>query len=183
MAHYMTTVVGTMQFKIFLIVMVTCCIIATLMQHLYFTARMLTTRRDVDKYLAKFSRLKVVKIEENPHAKPGGTLFNKFKNKYLSLPKHQRTTQLAFHGTAEANIQSICTNGFDPSRRRGQALGPGEYFAVSPDTPMGYCAGGKKMLLNELLLGQNGTHHTRHGDIIVMKDPAHDLPRFVITFQ
>ena len=39
------------------------------------------------------------------------------------------------------------------------------------------------MLLTELLLGQQGTHHTRDGDIIVMKDPAHDLPRFIITFQ
>lgn len=144
---------------------------------------MLTSRSEVDKYLKKFRNLVVVNIEENSHAKPGGTLFNKFKSKYSSLPKHQRITQLAFHGTAETNIQSICTNGFDPSRRRGQAYGPGEYFAVSPDTPLGYCGGGKKLLLNELLLGQHGTHHTRHGDIIVMKDPAHDLPRFVITFQ
>lgn len=146
-------------------------------------ARMLTSRRDVDKYLKKFSNLTVLNVEENPYAKPGGALFNKFKSKYSSLPKHQRTTQLAFHGTPEANIQSICANGFDSSRRRGQALGPGEYFAVSPDTPMGYCGGGRKLLLNELLLGQQGTHHTRHGDIIVMKDPAHDLPRFVITFR
>ena len=26
--------------------------------------------------------------------------------------------------------------------------------------------GGKKMLLNELLLGQQGTHHTQHGTIV-----------------
>ena len=133
--------------------------------------------------MQKFGNLRVVKIEENSHAKPGGALFAKFKRKYLQLPKHQHTTQLAFHGTAEANIQSICTNGFDPSKRSGQSYGPGEYFAVSPDIPLGYCQGGKKMLLNELLLGQHGTHHTQHGDIIVMKDPAHNLPRFVITFQ
>ena len=85
-------------------------------------------------------------------------------------------TILAFHGTAEVNIQSICNNGYDPSRRKGQALGPGEYFAVSPNTPLGYCSGGKKILLNELLLVQHGTHHTRQGDIVVMKNPAHDLP-------
>ena len=144
---------------------------------------MLKSRSEVDNYLKQFSNLTVTKVEENSHAKPGGALFNKFKNKYLSLPKHQRKTQLAFHGTPEANIQSICTNGFDPSKRSGQAYGPGEYFAVSPGIPMGYCGGSKKLLLNELLLGQQGTHHTRHGDIIVMKDPAHDLPRFVITFQ
>ena len=94
-----------------------------------------------------------------------------------------RNTILAFHGTAEGNIQSICNNGYDPSRRKGQALGPGEYFAVSPGTPLGYCSGGKKILLNELLLGKHGTHHTRQGDIVVMKNPAHDLPRFIIEFQ
>ena len=149
----------------------------------YLVAKILKPRSKVDKYLQQFSNLKVIKIEENAHAKPGGSLHNKFKDKYWKLPKHQRTTQLAFHGTAEANIQSICTNGFDPSRRSGQAYGTGEYFAVSPNIPLGYCKGGKKMLLAELLLGQQGTHHTRHGDIVVMKDPAHDLPRFIITFQ
>lgn len=39
------------------------------------------------------------------------------------------------------------------------------------------------MLVNELLLGTPNQHHTQSGNIIVMKDPAHDLPRFVITFQ
>ena len=137
----------------------------------------------MDKFLQQFSNLKVVKIEENTHAKPGGALHNKFKNKYWKLPKHQRTTQLAFHGTPEANIQSICANGFDPTRRSGQAYGPGEYFAVTPDIPMRYCGSGKKLLLIELLLGQQGKHHTTHNEIVVMKDPAHDLPRFIVTFQ
>jgi len=149
----------------------------------YLLAKILKPRSEVDKYLQQFSNLKVVKIEENAHAKPGGSLYNKFKDKYWKLSKHQQTTQLAFHGTAEANIQSICANGFDPSRRRGQAYGPGEYFAITPDIPMRYCGGGKKLLLNELLLGQQGKHHTRYYEIVVMKDPAHELPRFIITFQ
>ena len=185
MAQFTTTVAEIMQTRMHPTEMVTHLICLTVFHviYIYLAAKILTPRSDVDKYLLKFSNLKVVKIEENSHAKPGGALFAKFKNKYLKLPKHQRTTQLAFHGTAEANIQSICSNGFDPSRRSGQAYGPGEYFAVNPNIPLGYCKGGKKLLLNELLLGQQGTHHTRHGDIVVMKDPAHDLPRFVITFQ
>ena len=122
-------------------------------------------------------------MEENEHAKPGGQLFKKFRDKMMSLPKDQRKTCLAFHGTPSNNITSICTNGYDSSRRRGQACGPGEYFATIPGTSMGYCSGGKKMLLNELLLGKAGTHHTKHGNIIVMKDPVHDLPRFVIRFK
>ena len=122
-------------------------------------------------------------MKENDTAKPGGTLFTKFKNAMMALPANQRGTCLAFHGTAESNIDSICQTGYDPKRRCGQAHGAGEYFATSPATPLGYCKGGKKILLNELLLGQSGTHHTKHGDIVVMKNPAHDLPRFVITFQ
>ena len=139
---------------------------------------------EVQKFLDKYKgTLNVVSIDENPAAKPGGQLFQHFKKKMDTLPKDKRTTCLAFHGTNEKNISSICNNGYDKSLRRGQAYGPGEYFAVSPNIPLTYCKGGKKLLLNELLLGVQGTHHTRSGDIVVMKDPHHDLPRFIITFK
>ncbi len=138
---------------------------------------------EVQKFLQKFPILKVASMIENVHAKPGGALFNTFRSAMMSLPTGQRNTCLAFHGTPESNIDSICTTGYDQKKRSGQAHGPGEYFATSPNTPLAYCKGGKKLLLNELLLGQNGTHHTTHGDIVVMKNPAHDLPRFVITFK
>ena len=134
-------------------------------------------------WLKQFTNLKVVSLDENDHAKPGGTLFKNFKEKMMSLPKDQRKTCLAFHGTSSNNIQSICQNGYDKSKRSGQSYGEGEYFATTPDISLGYCRGGKKMLINELLLGQPNTHHTQHGNIIVMKDPTHDLPRFVLTFQ
>jgi len=147
-------------------------------------ARILTSYSEVQNFLNKFKNLTVVSIDENPDAKaPGGKLFQRFKSKMLSLPNHQRNTCLAFHGTSEKNISSICQNGYDPKLRSGQAYGAGEYFATTPDIPLSYCKGGKKMLLNELLLGQNGTHHTQHQDIVVMKDPAHDLPRYIITFK
>ena len=136
------------------------------------------------KFLDGFSKLKGYTIANNHHAKPpGGTLFIRFKQKWDSLPKSQRVTCLAFHGTASKNIASICQNGYDPKLRSGQAHGTGEYFATTPDTPLSYCKGGKQMLLNELLLGQHGTHHTKHNAIVVMKDSAHDLPRFIVTFQ
>lgn len=121
-------------------------------------------------------------------------MFERYKTKMLSLPKHLRQTQLGFHGSAERNIPSICKEGFNPKYRgtQGQVHGTGEYFATTPSMPLRYCDGGQKMLLNELLLGQRGVDHTRTpnpnkdydpGDIIVMKDPIHDLPRYVITFQ
>ncbi len=127
----------------------------------------------------------MVDISENPHAKVGGMLYEKFITARNILPQSDRKTCLAFHGTPESNISSIiCANGYDPSKRSGQAYyGPGEYFAATPGTSMSFCRGSKKMLLNKLLLGQSGVHHTRTGDIIVMKNPEHDLPRFVITFS
>ena len=141
----------------------------------------------MDAFLKQFSStLQVVCIKENDHAKPGGALYKKFVAARDSLPVSDRKTCLAFHGTVEQNIDNICDNGFDKSRRgvsNGQSYGKGEYFATTPSIPLGYTQGGKKMLLNELLLGQNGVHYNKHGEIIVMKDPAHELPRFIITFQ
>ena len=149
-----------------------------------FCPAVLKSRDEVDVYLKSFgSILTVVDIKENDHAKPDGALYKKFVAARDSLPVSDRKTCLAFHGTADTNIDSICKNGYDPLRRCGQARGPGEYFATTPSTPLGYVQGGKRILLNELLLGQNGVHHTQHGDIVVMKYPEHDLPRFVITFK
>lgn len=37
--------------------------------------------------------------------------------------------QLVFHGTQEANVESILKQGLDPNKRKGQAHGRGEYFA------------------------------------------------------
>ena len=142
----------------------------------------MTDIAEVKKFLNQFPKLKGYTIVENQHAKSGGTLFKCFKQKWDSLPKNQRVTCLGFHGTADKNISNICQNGYDKKLRSGQAYGAGEYFATTPDIPMNYCRGGKRMLLNELLLGQSGTHHTKHNAIIVMKDPAHDLPRFIVTF-
>ena len=83
-----------------------------------------------------------------------------------SLPVPDRKTCLAFHGTAEQNIDNICANGFDTSRKEVSHShsyhDKGEYFATTPSIPLGYTQGGKKMLLNELFLGQNGVHHTKH---------------------
>ena len=162
---------------------ISCTILLITVYYSCHAARALTSHSEVQKFLSKFSNLTVVSLDENTHAKPGGQLFNRFKNAFNSLPKDQRKTCLAFHGTSEGNIQSICSNGYDPKLRSGQAYGPGEYFATKPDIPKSYCRGGRKMLLNELLLGKAGTHHTQHGDIVVMKNPDHDLPRYVITFK
>ena len=122
-----------------------------------------------------------------------------------SMRKHGVTQlTLAFHGTASPNIPLIFKTGWDASRRSGQAYGAGrvrvllflsvfhsliyphlplkgEYFAEDPALSLGYCKGGKHLILAELALDPNATNHTMHGAvgkrIIVMKDPQDDLPR------
>ena len=104
-------------------------------------AAILTDRKEVEKWLKTFPNLVVTDIKENPHALPGGGLFDLYKEKYKSLAKNNRKTSLAFHGTPEANIDSICQNGYNASLRAGQAHGPGEYFAITPDISFSYCRG------------------------------------------
>jgi hypothetical protein len=46
---------------------------------------------------------------------------------------------IGFHGTKSVEaLRDILTNGFNPSRRRGQALGRGEYFGRDPTIAAGY---------------------------------------------
>merc|ERR1719230_2088863 len=61
-----------------------------------------------------------------------------------------------FHGTHPDNVLSICQTGFDRSKRGsavGQVFGAGEYFAKCPDVSVGYCKGGRYMLVCSLVLG------------------------------
>ena len=56
-----------------------------------------------------------------------------------SLPPDLGRGFFAFHGTSPASIEPICTNGFDPNRRAGQAHGVGKYFDVTAAVSHGYC--------------------------------------------
>lgn len=119
----------------------TFCINLSILSFSIFVAAILTDRKEVEKWLKKFPNLNVADIKENPHALPGGSLFKLYKEKHKSLAKDNRKTALAFHGTPEANIDSICQNGYNAGLRSGQAHGPGEYFATTPDISFGYCRG------------------------------------------
>lgn len=96
-----------------------------------------------------------------------------------------------FHGSAEANILSICANGFDSSKRCGQAFGAGEYFAKSPSVSMCYCRGGGFMLVCRLCLGTqasdeglgNGDHiWVPHCKYYVIANPDQVLPLYILRF-
>lgn len=59
----------------------------------------------------------------------------------------QACLAIVFHGTAEHNVQPILENGLDPTKRSGQAYGPGEYFSKDPSISVPYCKDGKQMMV------------------------------------
>ena len=96
----------------------------------------------------------------------------------------------AFHGTAATSIKPICVNGFDPSRRAGQACGIGEYFGVTAAVSHGYCRpanpqGPYSMIIAFLLNCPQLS--TRPGFCHVMNNPrdwsyALNLPVVVVSY-
>ena len=59
---------------------------------------------------------------------------------------------VAFHGTrTEEGLRGITVGGWDPARRAGQALGPGEYFGRHPTTASGYDSLGSCVIVGLLL--------------------------------
>lgn len=68
----------------------------------------------------------VTELRENEYSLPGQPLYERFLNAWCECP--DKSIRLVFHGTPAANVDSILRESLDPSRRRGQAMGPGEYF-------------------------------------------------------
>ena len=64
-----------------------------------------------------------------------------------------------YHGTAEDNVLSIATKGFDPSLRDKQRHGRGEYFAKNPVLSQGFTDTGGYIFLSQLLLGEQGKEY------------------------
>eukprot|EP01059_Diplonema_ambulator_P030662 TRINITY_DN533_c0_g2_i1.p1 TRINITY_DN533_c0_g2~~TRINITY_DN533_c0_g2_i1.p1 ORF type:complete len:788 (+),score=192.47 TRINITY_DN533_c0_g2_i1:58-2421(+) len=113
-----------------------------------------------------------------------------FEQMHARLSKEQQgycDVAWGFHGTAEDNITKIATNGFDPSKRKGQAHGVGEYFAVHPSTSMSYCVGGRYMFYCKLLVGtsqhSNYVQGCRYHVINTQKNTVMALPMYVIKFH
>eukprot|EP01043_Picozoa_sp_COSAG02_P031633 COSAG02_NODE_2074_length_9929_cov_698.467955_5_plen_385_part_00 len=129
-------------------------------------------RRDVGTFVARAAKqLEVDKVEHNPASQPGQPLYERFKQAVDRAS--DKTIRLVFHGSPEQNMDAIAREGLDPKRRGsavGQAYGAGEYFGTDVGTSLGYCQGGKKMLVfavlcdpagvtNEVDLGGGGIRH------------------------
>jgi hypothetical protein len=90
------------------------------------------------------------------------------------------TTMLLFHGTRAQNIDSICANGFDPSKHNGQQYGPGEYFGRDLATSLSYCKGSGQVLICEVVA--EGAKEVA-SNIVLVADPSNVLPVAVATFS
>ncbi|CAM4919152.1 unnamed protein product [Rotaria socialis] len=97
----------------------------------------------------------------------------------------------AFHGTSIDAIESICKAGFDPSRRRGQAYGIGEYFGVTAAISHGYSQKSEPSVSNlRMIIAfilQTDRVHMRPGFCYVVNNPidwsaAFNLPVAVLTY-
>ena len=129
------------------------------------------------------AHLSVRDVYANPAAMPDGELYRRFKD--AQEKAKDKSVRLVFHGTREDNIECICREGLDPSRRgaNGQAHGPGEYFAENPSISVPYCAGGKKMIVFAVLMDKSGLTKRDGSGIVVVNKTEHQLPMFVITFE
>ncbi|KAH3764489.1 pre-mrna splicing factor rna helicase [Pelomyxa schiedti] len=63
------------------------------------------------------------------------------------------STFFAWHGSTETGIVQICDEGWDTSKRTGQAYGPGEYFGITSAISQGYCKTGNFMLVALVIQG------------------------------
>jgi hypothetical protein len=93
-------------------------------------------------------------------------------------PDH--VVQIGFHGTKAVNIDAIAAAGLDPSLRKGQVHGAGEYFGETINLSLPYMQGASRLLVFLLLVPRAGT--TGHGLVyrghgtIVIDDARMQLP-------
>ena len=141
-------------------------------------------REQLPAFLSEYEdQLPVLDITINPHSLPGKPLYDRFFAAWEKVP--DKSMRLVFHGTHEDNIEKICVQGLDPNLRRGQALGPGEYFGAKPGLSLGYCKGGRKMLVFCILTDPSGVTKIdgRGGGVAVIHKSDHQLPLAVVTFD
>lgn len=104
-------------------------------------------------FASRWSDIGFVKPSFHPNTqlKQSSPAYEKFAAGLQNL--HQSSALgVVFHGTASGNISNILQNGLDPSRRKGQAYGPGEYFSKEPGVSVSYCKGGLEMLVFVVIL-------------------------------
>eukprot|EP00754_Rhynchopus_humris_P029873 Rhum_TRINITY_DN15241_c1_g1::Rhum_TRINITY_DN15241_c1_g1_i5::g.145899::m.145899 len=82
-----------------------------------------------------------------------------------------------WHGTKSIDtVHTICCDGWDPSLRKGQAFGTGEYFAYRAGRSLGY-AGTTNMLIVAFILKGSWLNRTEH---FVVNNPCDHRVSYVV---
>lgn len=154
--------------------------------------------------LSKSNKVKSVDYYINP------SLLKKFrlKQEEFQIKYHEGTNTncvLAFHGTAEENIESIVRNNFSMDKCRRGMYGAGIYFSEFPNISEGYAVGSNQLLLCKVLPGKSyECPHTRQmndaplepgydshiveaddsgrGKMLVIFDSSQILPTYIIHY-
>jgi hypothetical protein len=88
--------------------------------------------------------------------------------------------RIVFHGTRFDNVDYIMRDGLDPSLRKTQSDGQGEYFSGNPAMPWRFCRGGNVMLIFLVITTKTDL---RARDIIVVKNRKRQLPIATLSFE
>ena len=85
--------------------------------------------------------------------------------------------RFGWHGTATMdNVLTICSEGWDPSKRNGQQYGQGEYFAHRADTSFSY-AKSTDVLIVAFILEGSWLNDTTH---LVVDNPTNNKDSYVV---
>lgn len=88
---------------------------------------------------------------------------------------------IAFHGTDPRNLPSILATGLDASKRCGQSLGPGEYFATKASVSASYCRRGNVMVVCVIVFPEQ--LKSRRDNEVVVENNQHHIPIGVLLFD
>lgn len=137
----------------------------------------------------------VESVESNPSLTEDSHLYQLWRHgiQVMKQLSPSGTMRVAYHGThSEKLTSSICEHGFDPSRRRTQGFGAGEYFSGRPEGAIPYAAGTKQILCCIILNGPQTRTRRPAGfssDIVICNNPpsragaTFSLPIFTITYR
>jgi hypothetical protein len=116
---------------------------------------------NIDLKICKIIRNPWVKLHMHPVATPSTTkALIRFRKALVdhTMGLADLDYMFGWHGTEEANIDSICREGFNPAHRRGQQYGQGEYFGITSTASYGYCKGGSFLLATLIIKGDWVSH-------------------------
>ena len=136
---------------------------------------------------------KIVGIYDNPGVLNGCMAMQRFcggLNAVYPGILPERLFQLSmftWHGSSEEGVASICSEGFSPQFRSGQAYGPGEYFGFSSSVSRGFCKNNSSHMIVGMILNKIPEFSSHSTYCYVVNNPidfkiSYCLPVSVVNF-